>query len=422
MGRELDGGNGRRTDGNGGQPEAGLGRSIQPTAEHGQLVTDTGAEAVPDERVEPVAAGSLKVAGVLPLYQATAGKSNGNGEALTGPKMSGIHLQGLCVAPSEPLAQQQILHDLVSTYERHAVYRDLFYDRKIGFLIEVGPPGIGKTTDYRAPLKMRQIDWDRLEEERDRAAGMAAADKERLDQRLQEAIECPYRGQAAAILDSITSPVELYCAAYRYRNMPLVIDDNETLHKGEDGRGVLKCLCQTEPRRVVNWNKNSPVLAQRRIPRWFTTTSPVAILCNSLGRIRESLGALLDRALVIQFSPPLEEIHEHARPWVCREHPDIWNWIGERLSLCPVPSLRWYYHAIERKKAGQDWSAWLCRVWTSLEPDMGALVRCMDDPRMTTEKEREAQFEALTGKTRATYYRVKSRWAIMHRREGEHTA
>jgi hypothetical protein len=80
--------------------------------------------------------------------------------------------------------------------------------------------------------------------------------------------------------------------------------------------------------------------------------------------------------LVAAHQPSVEEVHRFVgRWWDFKGHSDIHDWIGDRLPLCPAPSIRWYTNfALMNKKAGLDWREKLTRGWTIKEPDPGLVV------------------------------------------------
>jgi len=78
-------------------------------------------------------------------------------------------------------------------------------------------------------------------------------------------------------LDGNTSVFGLYCALWRHRHQPVVLDDLDGLYASRDGVRLLKCLTQSEPVKRVSWHTDAPSLLRDEIPQKFTTTSRVVI-------------------------------------------------------------------------------------------------------------------------------------------------
>jgi len=199
----------------------------------------------------------------------------------------------------------------------------------------------------------------------------------------------------------------LYSFAYDNLDRLLVIDDDRSLLKDKKVVNVLMALCDTRPDgKRMTWNSNNSAMRKAGIPTSFVTHSRVVIINNSIEAAAKVLDALADRANVVLFDPPPNELHVHAI-WA---DPDVWEFIGRNLHLMPYASFRWYFHAGERERNGEDWRAWLMGVWTR-DPSLKLFVQIQHDNTLATTAQRVEQFIELgtlgyVPASRATYFRL----------------
>lgn len=258
--------------------------------------------------------------------------------------------------------------ETVRSYGEMKWWRDRFYQQDgISFLIVIGSPGTGKSRMFKA-------------------------------------------GAPADVLhrEGALSTFVLYKKLYLHVNEPVVIDDVDGLFRDKAAINLLKCLCNTDERRVVFWGKRNPELEQEGIPDSFETTSRVVILANTLTGIEANLAAVLDRAVVLHFQPTVAELHGEVISWFKDE--EIYEFIGQHLSLIVEPSMRVYTKAAEMKRLGGDWRARLLRSWTSHDPKLALVAQIMADDTLQSADQRISRFAALGGGSRPTYMRKQAEW------------
>jgi len=84
----------------------------------------------------------------------------------------------------------------------------------------------------------------------------------------------------------------MYEELYRHRGSFVVIDDVDSLYADKAGIRLLKCLCQTEDQKSVAWHTDARSLDKHGVPREFTTTSRVIIICNDWKTLNSNVTAL----------------------------------------------------------------------------------------------------------------------------------
>ena len=146
----------------------------------------------------------------------------------------------------------------------------------------------------------------------------------------------------------------MYVKLYRHRDEFVVIDDVDSLYADKSGVRLLKCLCQTEEEKSVAWHTDARSLEKHGIPREFTTTSRVIIICNDWKTLNKNVAALQDRGHVLLFEPSAAEVHRQAGTWF----DDAGNLCLVRGQPAPGPRavVRHYVRARELKAAGMDWT------------------------------------------------------------------
>jgi hypothetical protein len=194
----------------------------------------------------------------------------------------------------------------------------------------------------------------------------------------------------------------MYEKLYRHRGSFVVIDDVDSLYADKAGIRLLKCLCQTEEEKSVAWHTDARSLEKHGVPREFTTTSRVIIICNDWKTLNCNVTALQDRGHVLVFQPSAAEVHRKAGEWFKHREPEIYEWFGKNLHRMVQPSFRHYVRAGELKAAGMVWTEVL-----ELEEDNGrarlaAEILASDIYQTTMDKVRA--FVHRGGGCRATYF------------------
>lgn len=243
-------------------------------------------------------------------------------------------------------------------------------DSKLGFVVVMGDPGIGKTNTFR---------------------------KEVPD---------------AFILECTTTPFGLYRELHGHKDSPvLVLDDVDTLAKSPTGLNLLKAVCQTDGVKTVSWHTNA--VKQAGLPSSFTTKARVLMFCNTLDGSGPNFEAVLDRAHCFRFQPTAGEVHQEVKGWIDRKEirtpidVEVFEFIGQNLGKILKPTFRDYVRASESKGGGLDWRASLRARWEQ-DPKLSAaaeIVRLAQsgDPAYATAEQRAQKFEEWGHGTRSTY-------------------
>jgi hypothetical protein len=138
-------------------------------------------------------------------------------------------------------------------------------------------------------------------------------------------------GRRACWIDGSATAFGLYCQLYRHRDRPVVIDDVDGLYADRAAVRLLKCLCQTDPRKRLGWYSAAVTGCGDGIPSSFKTTSRVAILANELRPLNVNVAAVLDRGHVLVFDPAASDVHLRTADWFWDQ--EIFDFIGRVLHL-----------------------------------------------------------------------------------------
>jgi hypothetical protein len=194
----------------------------------------------------------------------------------------------------------------------------------------------------------------------------------------------------------------MYEKLYRHRGSFVVIDDVDSLYADKAGIRLLKCLCQTEDEKSVAWHTDARSLEKYGVPREFTTTSRVIIICNDWKTLNNNVSALQDRGHVLVFQPSAAEVHRKAGEWFKDREPEIYDWFGTNLHRMVEPSFRHYVRAGELKAAGMVWTEVLELEEDNDRARLAAEILASDAYQTTMDKVRA--FVQRGGGCRATYF------------------
>jgi excisionase family DNA binding protein len=214
--------------------------------------------------------------------------------------------------------------DLITTYKELMEYTRAFANSDLKFLLLVGSPGSGKSQQLLHDLAQHKHRW----------------------------------------IDNHAATLGLYCSVYEAENSPVVMDDINHFFKNPIACSLMKALTQTNRVRSVSWESTTKALEQRRVPRQFTTSSPICILANKWDGTDPDMAAIQDRSTPVAFYPSAEAIHERVRElkWC---DVTVWRFCGQNLAKIPQPSMREYYLGMTYKKAGMNWREKLLKIWES---------------------------------------------------------
>ena len=93
------------------------------------------------------------------------------------------------------------------------------------------------------------------------------------------------------------------------------------------------------------------------------------------------------------------------------DDPEVYEFIEKLMPVIPAVSMRHYCKGSQLRRAGlADWRTGLLQM---VVPDSRAacVLALQHDPSLQSEGDRVAKFFAITGASRATYFRVKTRLA-----------
>ena len=248
----------------------------------------------------------------------------------------------------------------VTTFADFERYAEGFARKRIANLLIVGDPGCSKSQTVRRAIKGKV---------------------------------CWIEGQASA--------VGMYETLYRHRHWPVVIDDVDELYAKSNTRRLLKSLCQTDAVKELAWNTQNRTLEMDKIPKSFTTKSPVCIIANQWETLNSDVAAIQDRAITLLFKPTPLEIHLHAARWF--KDQEVFDFMASILHIVVTPSLRHYIIGHSLRKTTADWRERL--IERVCEPEIRVVAQSKLNPTMMTEEERAKAFVAAGHGHRSTYFR-----------------
>jgi hypothetical protein len=236
---------------------------------------------------------------------------------------SGLHLS-VVARKFENVFEAPPGFDVITTYAELKEYTLGFANGHIPFLLLVGTPGSGKSSQMKADLEGKHIKW----------------------------------------IDNHATTLGLYCAVYEANNRPVVLDDVNHFISSKLSCSLMKALTQTEKKgKHISWESPTKILEDREVPRDYVTKSPICMIGNMWDSKNADYAAIQDRALPVAFCPTAQTIHDRVLELGWCKDKEITTWIGERLTDCPQPSMRHYYSAGCYKRAGMDWRKKLQATW-----------------------------------------------------------
>jgi hypothetical protein len=228
--------------------------------------------------------------------------------------------------------------------------------------------------------------------------GEAGLQKSRCVRRAVEAAE----GKALYLEGHVTA-FEMYRELYAHVDELVLLDDADGLAGSREGVRLLKCLCQTEPRKTVSWHSANPKLEAEGIPTSFDTESRVCIIANNWKTLNENVAALEDRGHLLFFEPTALEVHRRIAEWF--DDQEVYDFVAEYLHLIAKPLMRHYVNARELKRTEDpaiNWREAMLKRW--LPPRRQVVASLKADPSFAREEDRVRTFVEQGGGSRATYF------------------
>ena len=168
------------------------------------------------------------------------------------------------------------------------------------------------------------------------------------------------------------SPLDLYERMWRFRTVPLVFDDLDDLLQKKENVMLLKCLCETQPVKHIEWSSRYAAFTNGELPRRIESISRVCLIANDCNTLDRNIAAVFDRGMVVLFQPTALEVHREIARGSWFDDEEVFRFVGQNLFLLTEPSFRFYNLARSHKRgtrlAGIDAS------------DYGNRSRCKADP------------------------------------------
>jgi hypothetical protein len=268
----------------------------------------------------------------------------------------------------------------LTAYAHLELYLSKFARGELGLVLLLGRHGTGKSESVRRTLTVQE--------------------------------ESGPSGNSVLYVEGHMQPFGLYRQLWDYRNQPVVLDDLDRLYADPDCVRLLKPLCNTVRERRLHWLTNV-TMNDGDLPSSFTTSSSVILIANEWKSLNPNVRALEDRAIIVHFCPPNEEVHRKVGEWF--NDPDVYEFLGKLMPMIPAISMRHYCKGSQLRRAGlADWRSSLLQM--AVPDSRAACVLAMQhDPASSSEEERVQRFTAMTGASRATYFRIKAKLAVPSR-------
>lgn len=260
---------------------------------------------------------------------------------------------------------------VVTAYEELDLYISKVIDGALDLLLVIGRHGTGKSQRVKHVLDLR-----------DDATGTALY----------------VEGHAQAF--------GIYRGLWLHRDQPVVLDDVDRIYANTDCVRLLKPLCDTKAVKRLSWLTNATMNGSGP-PSSFETRSPVILIANEWRSLNANVRALEDRAIIVHFDPSNETVHDQVGQWCDDE--EVYRFIGAHVSAVSLVSMRWYAKAQKLREAGfTDWKISVLQMMLS-NRRLAIVADLLLDRAYVTESDRIKAFEARTGRSRATYYRLRQK-------------
>jgi hypothetical protein len=187
----------------------------------------------------------------------------------------------------------------------------------------------------------------------------------------------------------------------------VIFDDVDSLLANKTSLALLKQVCEIEDDKTVRYDTTQQINKDAVEPS-FVSNNKVCLLCNDIKRVGRHMKALLTRGIYIDFQPTNAEILAVMRTFPDLDM-DIFSYLENHTTEIHELNQRIYFKCVELKKAGIDWQGYLKGEF-KISKEMELAIQLSDLPL----PERNARWEAETGKTARTLQRLLAVWRARH--------
>jgi hypothetical protein len=268
----------------------------------------------------------------------------------------------------------------LTTYPQLDLYLAKFWAGELGLVLLLGRHGTGKSESVKRALHSSSL-------------GRSGSE-----------------GQGILYVEGHMQPFGLYRHLWEHRDQPVVLDDLDKLYADSNCVRLLKPLCNTERVKRITWLTNL-TLNDPVVPTSFVTTSNVILVANEWRTANPNVRALEDRAIILHFNPSNAEIHRRVGEWF--KDTEVYRLITETLPAIATLSMRHYCKGAQLRRAGlPDWKNSLLQMVLP-DPRLACIMTLHNDSSLSSEEQRIKRFEAATGYSRATYFRMKAKLTML---------
>jgi hypothetical protein len=244
-------------------------------------------------------------------------------------------------------------------------------------------------------------------------------------------------GKEHLYLQGFVGPLALYRDLYLHVDEPVVLDDVPITGVL---RPVLQPLWDNYDTHTVQWGTAKPpkvyvggqededIVADDEdndfeasngkqegeliaLPSRFQTSSRCCVLTNSIDQL-SALNALLDRAYILEFDPPVFDVLERAKKFL---DPEVWRWAKRHEKILPNLSVRDLVQAGVDKKIDVPWERILRNRYLDPRTPLGAYLEVISDQSLKTGTDRVRRWQEMVvpSMDRSKYYRVQQEYRKM---------
>lgn len=196
---------------------------------------------------------------------------------------------------------------------------------------------------------------------------------------------------------------QFYCDLYKHLDDFVILDDvSPKFFKDHQTNSYIKALMNTRESKSLRW-PTSTLDEFSDPPNHFETQSRVVILTNEWESINEHVRAIEGRAFSILFDPTPTEVHYEVgrRGWFHDQ--EVFDFVWEYRRLITKPDMRLYVKIAEQKRAGAPWRKRGLEMLIGDER-MQRVAELLEDPTLTSNKQRAAEFVKRGYGGRTTFY------------------